>query len=501
MKKTRQSIRRRVSSLLTSLGHIAVSKDDSPPPTKSNTAASLDLNHDRASVLEERISQLESQVSVLSEENRRLRDSETRLQEALTSSNVPDTFEHDSTDRAPSPEVEDFLEPPVRLRRTPTIESLNTAFSIIRCSRISDLSPLLESDESDGSEDSESPGMRMASINEDDTSTNATVVVDNMLPSSIVPEAPVTNLSGCIERKMDYPLYGGGHADVHVAVLKYDGEEKDVAVKVIRAHTYREVNRWKIDKRLRREVRVWACLNHPNIVPLLGITRDFGPYTSMVCPWMEDGDLHNYLKDNRATLTLSTRLKLLADITEGLCYLHTRSIVHGDLTTANILIDKGKACLSDFGLSNILPLRDRDTFISSTVGGAVRWAAPELYRAGLDSAEGHPEISKPCDIYSFGNIMLHTISGQIPYANISSDVQVMFQLMKGNHPWRPPEPCLTDAFWLFMTLCWKPAAYKRPDIRAVLQRLHDLSSDCNEDLLRSTLVLDVEPEAYISTSW
>lgn len=97
---------------------------------------------------------------------------------------------------------------------------------------------------------------------------------------------------------------------------------------MIRAHTYTEANRWKIDKvwsfcfgdilnltqiqRLRREIRVWARLQHGNILPLLGITSDFGPYTSMVCPWMEDGDMHNFLQVKEQTLTLSNRLDLVS---------------------------------------------------------------------------------------------------------------------------------------------------------------------------------------------
>ena len=76
------------------------------------------------------------------------------------------------------------------------------------------------------------------------------------------------------------------------------------------------------------------------------------------------------------------------------------------IVQANILInDEGKALLSDFGLSNLVVGTQGSVFISSTVGGSPRWAAPELYCVE-DDVEHTPVISKPCDVYSFGSVML-----------------------------------------------------------------------------------------------
>jgi hypothetical protein len=45
-------------------------------------------------------------------------------------------------------------------------------------------------------------------------------------------------------------------------------------------------------------------LKHNNIVPLLGITFDFGPNNpmGMVCPWLENGNLNGYLERRSAAL-------------------------------------------------------------------------------------------------------------------------------------------------------------------------------------------------------
>jgi len=86
---------------------------------------------------------------------------------------------------------------------------------------------------------------------------------------------------------------------------------------------------------------------------------------------------------------------------------HSYDIVHGDLTGANILIDdQRKACLCDFGLSNIIDFEASNVY--SSVSGAIRWADASLYRMQI---EDHvPKPTKRSDIYSFGSVTLEVSS-------------------------------------------------------------------------------------------
>ncbi|KDR71818.1 hypothetical protein GALMADRAFT_781071 [Galerina marginata CBS 339.88] len=302
------------------------------------------------------------------------------------------------------------------------------------------------------------------------------------------------DLTGLIVRNSVYPAHGGGYADVYAGILSKNGLTTKVAVKVIRAHTYTEANQWKIDKRLRREIRVWSCLRHPNIVPLLGTTMSFGLYVAMVCPWMNKGNLNHYLNDKKAELNLRRRLQILTDIVEGLSYLHAQPVVHGDLTTGNILIDDGKAQLSDFGLSNVMAEVRSNSLMSSTVGGAPRWAAPELYHFGTD-LKAVPEVTKYCDIYSFGSVALQVISGRIPYEEIASDIHVMMEIMKGRNPTRPAEPLLSDEFWNFIVFCWNRDPSVRPEIDVLREALQILRYSCSEEALAARIIdADKPPE-------
>ncbi|KZP02498.1 kinase-like protein, partial [Athelia psychrophila] len=137
----------------------------------------------------------------------------------------------------------------------------------------------------------------------------------------------------------------GGFGDILIG--EYDDVGKitrTVAVKVLRPHSRVKCFGLILEYHFslfvqhngqRRETKLWECLCHPNIVPLLGLTTDFGRYEpnlpGMVSPWMRNGNLIDYVKPERS-LHIAQLLKLLCDIATGLAYLHSSKIIHGDLT-------------------------------------------------------------------------------------------------------------------------------------------------------------------------
>lgn len=46
-----------------------------------------------------------------------------------------------------------------------------------------------------------------------------------------------------------------------------------------------------------REARVWSKLHHENIVSLLGFTTILDASVSLVSPWQEKGNAHDYVQD------------------------------------------------------------------------------------------------------------------------------------------------------------------------------------------------------------
>ena len=66
-------------------------------------------------------------------------------------------------------------------------------------------------------------------------------------------------------------------------------------------------------QRLDKEILVWHRLDHENVLPLLGITHDFGRGNpvGMVCPWLENGNLNGYLERCQAVLSLRGRFRIV----------------------------------------------------------------------------------------------------------------------------------------------------------------------------------------------
>ncbi|KAF8970618.1 kinase-like domain-containing protein [Flammula alnicola] len=195
---------------------------------------------------------------------------------------------------------------------------------------------------------------------------------------------------------------------------------------------------------------------------------NFGSYTAMVCPWMSGGDLCRYLDERKAELNFGRRLQIV---------IHSARIIHGDLTTANILTHEGRAHLHDFGLSNTKAETRNSSFMTSKVGGAVRWAAPELFPFDEDTT---PELAMHCDIYSFGAVALHVISGRIPYENLQ-DFQIFMRLIRpGSGP-----PDHQSHYYL-----------SRPDVNEVRKLLKTLRSGSSTEALAANVSFDRDESSH-----
>ncbi|KAG1870421.1 kinase-like domain-containing protein [Suillus tomentosus] len=270
-----------------------------------------------------------------------------------------------------------------------------------------------------------------------------------------------------------------------------------VAVKTFRHHT-NPISEQDL-RRFRRETAIWAHLVHDNIVTLYGTTEDFGPITALVSQWFPDGTLSRLIREQGATLTIESKLKLLHGIASGLYYLHSFPVVHGDITSSNVLVDlkegEYKACLTDFGLSNVLRGRLKMYEIEgSTVRpGAVRWTAPELLRPHDPSSNIKPTTQN--DMYSFGRVMFHLLTLIIPWHDI--DEYKIIQKIKNGEDISRPEVSkatsdVTDARWDHIEQCWSIDPSARP---CALTAMNFITGEL-EALIQDDVVVGEEQENY-----
>ncbi|KAF9231203.1 kinase-like domain-containing protein [Melanogaster broomeanus] len=268
--------------------------------------------------------------------------------------------------------------------------------------------------------------------------------MDDSVPSSIVSST---------EALVD-PRRVMGPVEREIAILR---AQVGVNTEALKAHR----------KKLRRELKVWAKLQHRNVVPLLGVVSGFGLLPGMVSPWFNNGSLSSYLARQEAAMNLADRQRLLCDIAAGLGYLHSQGIVHGDMHSENVLVDEeGRACLTDFGLSLIIQDFVGKSYLKSSVCGVVRFADPELVRqVHVEGKMAHP--TTPSDIYSFGGLMLHVLTGKKPYDGLG-DLLILTTVVSGQRPQLPIDhPLISSTHELLIQRCWSREEKMRPSVEEI----------------------------------
>jgi len=175
------------------------------------------------------------------------------------------------------------------------------------------------------------------------------------------------------------------------------------------------------------------------------------------------------------------RLGLISDVADGLNYLHSRSVIHGDLKGPSVLVgDTGRARLTDFGFAAVAPNLGSGESVKD--GHALRWAAPEI----LDNKRS---VSKKSDIYSYAMVVIEAFTGKAPFYGIAPTT-VAVGILAGNRPTRPTHPSLTDHLWKMIERCWSQKPQKRPEISEVVLCLRTTSAlgrsdgDVNENKTR-----------------
>ncbi|KAK7046642.1 kinase-like domain-containing protein [Favolaschia claudopus] len=265
----------------------------------------------------------------------------------------------------------------------------------------------------------------------------------------------------------EHPTYHGGFGDVFQASY----QNKVVALKRIRVFTANPTANRRHRRGVYKEALLWQGLRHQFILPLLGIDRTtFAPAFCLVSPWMKHGTVLKYLKDRgRGDVD-----RLLLEIALGLEYLHSVSVVHGDLRGSNILIsDEGNACLSDFGLATMIPDTDSSTGMlssSSNHAGSIRWFAPELIRPTSFGLQRFLRTTAS-DVYAYALVCIELYTGEPPFSQLK-DPTVLLGVIDGMRPERPPS--MSTAFFELVTSAWAADFRIRPNSGDIVCALRGL---------------------------
>ncbi|XP_031276357.1 receptor-like serine/threonine-protein kinase SD1-8 [Pistacia vera] len=191
----------------------------------------------------------------------------------------------------------------------------------------------------------------------------------------------------------------GGFGPVYKGTL-LDGQE--IAVKRLSKKSGQGLEEFK------NEVELIGKLQHRNLVALVGGCIE-GDERMLIYEYMPNKSLDYFIfdKERRELLSWKKRFEIIIGIARGLLYLHqdsTLKVVHRDLKTSNVLLDRDlNPKISDFGLARIFG--DDDTEVSTKrVVGTYGYMSPEYATEGIFSLQS--------DVYSFGVLLLEIITGK-----------------------------------------------------------------------------------------
>ncbi|KAL1299399.1 hypothetical protein AAHE18_18G107300 [Arachis hypogaea] len=191
----------------------------------------------------------------------------------------------------------------------------------------------------------------------------------------------------------------GGFGSVYKGALE-NGTE--IAVKRLSIDSEQGLDEFK------NEVQLIAKLQHRNLVKLLGccIQRK---EKLLIYELVPNRSLDTFIFDDsrRKLLDWAKRFQIISGTARGLVYLHQDSrlrVIHRDLKTSNILLDKDmNAKISDFGLARAFA-GDQTEARTKRVMGTYGYISPEYAVRG--------SFSMKSDVFAFGVIVLEIVSGK-----------------------------------------------------------------------------------------
>lgn len=195
-------------------------------------------------------------------------------------------------------------------------------------------------------------------------------------------------------------LGAGGMGVVYLAERNDGKFEQRVAIKLVSGR-----NTPAFLERFRREYRILASLEHPNIARLLdaGATEDGLPY--FVMEYVEGQSIDRFCAERK--LSVPERLRLFLQVCDAVQFAHQKLIVHRDLKPDNILVTRqGIPKLLDFGIAKVLnevPGANEATVMAMTPV----YASPEQVRG--------ESIGTATDVYSLGCVLYKLLTGVAPY--------------------------------------------------------------------------------------
>ncbi len=196
------------------------------------------------------------------------------------------------------------------------------------------------------------------------------------------------------------------------------------------------------NRRLLREARISAGLQHPNTVPTYELGRDNKGNYYFTMKLVHGYTLREVL-EYRERYDLTQLMEVIEQVGQALAYAHSMGVLHRDIKPENILIGPyGEVLLLDWGLAKVWHKADEsegeegqeeaegDPGMTgeAKLQGTVMYMSPEQINRD-------PDISFQSDLYSLGGLIYECLTGTTPFQG--DIVQALLHQIRTD---MPPDP-------------------------------------------------------------
>jgi serine/threonine protein kinase len=281
----------------------------------------------------------------------------------------------------------------------------------------------------------------------------------------------------------------------------YAGETKlmhrKVAIKILHAELAEQKD---MLLRFKMEAEIASSLNHPNIVNVFGsgVTSDGKPYLAM--DYVEGESLADLIEQN-GKVEISKCIKIFVQLARAVEYTHEKNVIHRDLKPSNVMLRADEkegfvVKLLDFGIAKSTSVENtiaRELTLPGTVFGSVLYMSPEQVLG--------KQVDFRSDIYSFGCLLFHALSGKPPF---ESKVPVDCMQMHLNDAIPElsallPEDSLVESLASIINKCMQKDPSQRfesaSQLRASLEKLNEAETQSTQIAGSSAVTTDTPPQA------